>query len=287
MLLEENYLFNVIDTEEDFNKYKVIILPDVALLDDSLEKKLKDYITEGGKVLATGQSGLDKNEEKFVLDLGVKYEGKNPYKPDYFVPGFSYRGLGSTSFIMYSDGIKVSLSKGEALGEREDPYFNRDLLHFSSHFHTPNEPGKRSPGMVKSDSGIYIAWNVFDDYAIKGHLILRDTVKYALDELLGDSKTLKTNLKAQGVTTIQHQKEQRRLIHHLLYAVPVKRGENVEIIEDIVPIYDIQVGVQVEEKVKRVYLAPQMKDIEFNQENNKITYMVEKVDCHQMVVIEY
>lgn len=287
MLLEGNYLFNVIDMEEDFSKYKVIILPDVILLDSSLEKKLKDYIRQGGKVLATGQSGLDEDEDRFAIDLGIKYEGKNPYKPDYFIPQFSYQGLGSTSFIMYSDGIKISLDKGEILGEREDSYFNRDLLHFSSHFHTPNEPGKRSPGMVRSDSGIYIAWKVFSDYATKGHLILKDMVKYALDELLIDSKTLVTNLKEQGVTTLQHQKEQGRFIHHLLYAVPVKRGEGVEVIEDIVPIYDIQVQLQVEQNIEKVYLAPQMTEVEFCQADNKITYTVEKVNCHQMVVLEY
>ncbi|MCT4544364.1 MAG: beta-galactosidase trimerization domain-containing protein [Vallitalea sp.] len=287
MLLEGNYLFDILDTEENFNKYKVIILPDVIKANELLKGKLQDYINQGGKILATGESCLDKKEREFVLDFGIKYEGENPYKPDYFVPQFSYHGLGTTSFVMYSDGVKISLNGGEIIGEREDSYFNRDILHFCSHNQTPNEPGKRSPGMVKSKSGIYISWKVFDDYATRGSLILKDTVKYALDMLLGDSKTLLTNLKAQGIVTLQHQKNENRYINHLLYATPVKRGENVEIIEDIVPVYDIDVELKLSEKVKRVYLAPQMKDISFEQENDKVEYKVDKVDCHQMVVIEY
>lgn len=287
MLLEGKYLFDVIDLEEDFNKYKVIILPDVITLDDILEKKLKDYINRGGKILATGNSCLDKQSQNFAIDMGITYEGNNPYKPDYFIPHFSYHGLGSTSFVMYSDGIKISLDGGEVLGEREDSYFNRDLLHFSSHFHTPNEPGKRSPGMVKSDASIYIAWKVFTDYATKGSLILKDSVRYALDELLSEDKSLSTNLMEQGVTTLQHQRGKNRYINHLLYAVPVKRGEGVEVIEDIVPVYDIDVTVQVTEKVEKVYLAPQMVDIPYSQTDGKLKYTVDKVDCHQMVVIQY
>ncbi|GKX29326.1 hypothetical protein SH1V18_18060 [Vallitalea longa] len=287
MLLEGKYLFNVIDLEEDFNKYKVIILPDVITVDEILEEKLNDYINRGGKILATGNSCLDKQRQNFAIDMGIKYEGNNPYKPDYFVPHFSYQGLGSTSFIMYSDGIKISLDGGEVLGEREDSYFNRDLLHFSSHFHTPNEPGKRSPGMVKSDAGIYIAWQVFTDYATKGSLILKDSVKYALDKLLSDNKSLSTNLMEQGVTTLQHQKDKNRYINHLLYAIPVNRGEGVEVIEDIVPIYDVDVTLQVKEKIEKVYLAPQMIDIPYSQTDGKLTYNVDKVDCHQMVVIQY
>jgi hypothetical protein len=287
ILLEGNYLFDVIDKEENFNKYKVIILPDVVLINSKLQEKLDNFIAQGGKVLATGKSGLDIEQKEFLLDFGVKYEGNNTYKPDYFIPSFSYHGLGSTAFVMYSDGIKLSLNGGEVLGEREDSYFNRDLLHFCSHRHTPNEPNKRSPGMVKGKAGIYIAWNIFDDYATKASLILKDTIKVALDELLGENKTLITTLQEQGITTIQHQEKMGRYINHLLYATPVKRGEGIEVIEDIVPIYNVKCQLHIKEKIKKVYLAPQMIEIPFSQDGEKLSYEVDKIECHQMVVLSY
>lgn len=287
ILLEGNYLFDVIDLESDFTKYKVLILPDEILVDLTLEKKLKDYIDKGGKILATGKSGLNPEEQDFILDLGITYQGNNSYKPDYFIPSFSYQGLGSTAFVMYSDGVKVSLNDGEIIGEREDSYFNRDFLHFCSHKHAPNAPGKRSPGMIKSKSGIYIAWKFFSDYSTNGSLILKDTIKFALNNLLSDNKVLSTTLKEQGITTLQHQQDKRRYVHHLLYAIPVKRGEGVEVIEDIVPVYDINTELQVPEKIKKVYLAPQMINIPFTQNGHTLKYTVDKIDCHQMVVIEY
>ncbi len=228
-----------------------------------------------------------KKEEAFALDLGVTYEGKNPYQPDYVVPAFDYHGLGSTAFVMYSEGVRIKLTGGNVIAEREDSYFNRDCLHFSSHFHTPNHPGERSPGIVLSDTGAYIAWHIFCDYATKGSLILKDMMMYTLDLLLEEKKSLTTTLKAQGVTSLQHQEHESRYIQHLLYATPVKRGEGVEIIEDIVPVYDIESTVFVPQDIQRVYLAPSMEEIPFENDGHSTTYTVPKVDCHQMVVLDY
>lgn len=98
----------------------------------------------------------------------------------------------------------MELAGGRELGRREDPYFNREVFHFCSHQHTPDSFHYGGPGIVESDNGIYIAWNVFEDYATKGSLALKETVLYALNRLLPD-KTLETSLPAQGITTLTHQ----------------------------------------------------------------------------------
>ena len=120
-----------------------------------------------------------------------------------------------------------------------------------------------------------------------GSLILRDIFQVTLEALLEDRKTLQTNLPAQGVTTVMDQKTEKRLVHHLLYAVPVKRGNGVEIIEDIVPVYNISCTLRTDKKINRVYLAPQMEEIPFTQENGLVRYTVEKLQNHQMVVLDY
>lgn len=85
-----------------------------------------------------------------------------------------------------------------------------------------------------------------------------------------------------------HQKaQQRRYVNHQLYASPVRRGENIEVIEDILPVYGVEVTVRVRETVKRVYLAPQNEDIGFTQTADGVAYVVPKLDCYQMVVLEY
>ena len=79
----------------------------------------------------------------------------------------------------------------------------------------------------------------------------------------------------------------KRYINHLLYAVPVKRGNGVEVIEDIMPVYQISVELRLPKQIQKVYLAPQRQEITFTQEKDKVSFVVEKIDCHQMVVLEY
>ena len=135
--------------------------------------------------------------------------------------------------------------------------------------------------------GAYIGWKIFSEYATMGSLILRDLFCAALDRLLGEKKSLSTTLPAQGVTTLMDQKGQNRLVHLLLYASPVKRGNGIEVIEDILPVYGIECQIRADKPIKGVYLAPQMEQIPFAQENGTVRYTVEKLFNHQMVVLDY
>lgn len=284
ILLEGKYLFDILDFESDFSKYKVIILPDCVQLNDKAAKIIKDYIANGGKVLATGKSGLNTDGNKFVLDFGVEYAGENQYKPSYFTPLFENKDIKKTSYVFYSNGEIVKENGGEVLAVETDPYFNRTVEHFCSHQHTPNSNNSSGAGMVKGKDGIYIAWQIFSDYAEKGNIICKQAVCYALDLLLGDEKTLVTNLPAQGVATLMHQEEQNRYICHLLYASPVKRGKKVEVIEDIIPLSNISVSVKL--PVKNAYLAPSREKIDFTMNSGRCEISNINVDCHQMIVLE-
>lgn len=286
ILLEGKILFDVLDLESNFSRYKVIILPDHIVTSPELEAKLKKYVALGGKVLATGKSGIN-SAGQFSIDFGASWISENQNRPDYYRPLYRYGSFEPTAFVFYSQGEKIELNGGEELGRRENSYFNRDVFSFCSHQHTPNSKENGGPGMVEGPDGIYIAWKIFDEYATKGSLILKETVLYALNRLLGEQKTIHTTLPAQGTTTIQHQESENRFINHLLYASPVKRGDGVEVIEDIIPLYNIKVNLKTSKAIKRVYLAPEMTDIAYNQEGDQLTYSLPQLDCHQMVVLEY
>ena len=195
--------------------------------------------------------------------------------------GSHCENLYETSYIMYSQGEKTELTGGEEIAKRENPYFNRTAEHFCSHRHTPNSEEYGGVGISIGKDGAYIGWQVFGEYADVGSLILKELVAYTLDLLLGDEKTIKTDLGAQGVTTLMKQGE--RYINHLLYASPVKRGfdahkgKDIEIIEDLPTICDISVSLKLDKNVKRVYLAPQNKDIEFIQKDGRIEYTIDKL----------
>ncbi|MHC1695956.1 MAG: beta-galactosidase trimerization domain-containing protein [Eubacteriales bacterium] len=287
ILLEGKYLFNVVDTQSDFSKYKLIILPDVIKITPALKAKLDNFLSGGGKLLATGWSGIMDGTEDFAFDFGASRVGINGFKPDYIRPLFKTGQLPAASLIMYGQGQQIALTNGQVLAWRQNSYFNRDWRHFCSHQHTPSALEDSSPGVVLGNDGAYIAWNIFEDYATKGSLICKEVVKAVLDTLLGESKTLSTTLPAQGVVTLMRQPDSSRYVNHLLYASPARRGDGVEVIEDLLDIYGVKVSVKVPETVKKVYLAPDMSEIAFTQKDGVVEYTVDKLNCHAMVVLEY
>ena len=119
-------------------------------------------------------------------------------------------------------------------------------------------------------------------------------MRYAVDQLLGREKTLVTDLADRGITTLTKQPGESRYIQHLLFAHTTNRGtftwegrdNPMEVIEDIVPLYGVNVSLNLPERVKSLYLAPQKTRLHFQRDGERITYQVPKVDCHQMVVID-
>lgn len=284
ILLEGKYLFDVIDTQNDFSKYKVVILPDLIPYNKSLYQKLKAFTAQGGKILATGKSALNKDKNAFEFDFGVKYIGESEYNPNYMHPYGEYEFLKETDYVMYSQCEKVELLGGTEYAKVTEPYFNRTAQHFCSHRHAPCSGKYGGAGMVEGKDGIYISWQIFDDYAVNGSYICKRAVCYALDKLLGKNKTLCTSLPAQGIVTLMNQNN--RKILHMLYVSPVKRGKNIEVVEDIIPLYNINVSLKLPQKPNRVYLAPQNVDVQFKYTDGAAVFVLDKLENHQMVVFE-
>jgi hypothetical protein len=289
VLLEGKILFDVVDMESDFSRYKVVILPDAIRVGAKLESKLTAFVAAGGKVLATGESNLNEAGNSFVLDLGAVWTEADPLSPNFFRPRFAPGALTpDAAYVFYAAGQRVALApSGTEHGERQDSYFNRTAEHFCSHRHTPPSETRNGPGMTEGEAGIYIGWNLFDEYAGMGSLIARETVMFALRRLLAGRETLTTNLPAQGIATLMEQPAQNRYVCHLLYASPVRRGKSIEVIEDIPPIHDVSVTLRLPKQVSGARLQPQDVSIPVEPgEDGAVRFVVPRLECHQMIVLQ-
>ncbi len=292
MLLEGKLLYRFLDTYEDFNQYKLIILPDRIQLDEALQNKLTAYLAQGGKLLASGLSGTGLSGDSFVLDFGASLIKRSEFRPDYLQADFL--PAGQSAHIMYEQGYQIKVTDGIEAGQRKLPYFNRDVYQFCSHQHTPTDPQSGEAGIVIKENTAYIAWDIFTDYAKMGSLHLKETVLHLIQLLLKDSQTMQAALPDRAIATLTYQKNQNRYVNHLLFAHTTIRGNfewdgitrPVEVIESIVPLSDVRVSLSLDCKVARVYLAPQMTELAYTNKNGRIEYIVPKVECHQMVVIE-
>jgi hypothetical protein len=83
MLLEIQAAFDVVDTEADLMRYKVVILPDDVPLEpsDAFARRLAAYLAGGGQLLLSGKSGMTPDASAFALDLGLTVEGRGAFDP--------------------------------------------------------------------------------------------------------------------------------------------------------------------------------------------------------------
>lgn len=75
ILSECHFLFDVIDTEADFGRYRLLVLPDRVRLDPGLAAKLQAYTDQGSRILLTGESGLARYTGTPLLNCGADLLG--------------------------------------------------------------------------------------------------------------------------------------------------------------------------------------------------------------------
>lgn len=283
LLLENNCLYNFLDVTMDFSPYKMIILPDVEICDEQIIDKIKTYVQNGGKVMASGNALVKDGE--FFLDTGAAFKGKNEFNPTYLVPCYETAN-GVTEYVMRCNAFKTEPLDCKVVAFMQNPYFNRTLEHFCSHMHAPNNPDENYPGALIKGNVAYMGWDIFTAYAKHGHLCFKELFTHILKAMVGDELTVKAEIPDRAVVTLARQEDKKRSILHLLFAHTTVRGEHTEIIEDTVPLYNVKCSVKFTHKPTKVILEPDSMEIDFSYSNGKAEFTVPKVDIHQMVVIE-
>lgn len=284
--------FNVIDSKEDFCKYRLLILPDHIPAEGALNEKLEKFVRDGGKVLASYHSGtyLEGALRKASDWLPTEYESEAPYSPDFLVAdGVLGKGLyENTEYVMYNKGARVSLKEGaEELLKTNIPYANRTWDNYCSHRHFPSSEQYGYPAAVKKGEVIYFAHPIFTTFRQYGCRWIKELVRNAVDQLLEERLVVYEGPRDLEVL-LNDQPEEHREVLHLLYYVPERSTEKLDILEDTVPIYQIPISLREGKRtVKEVRLVPQKESIPFTREEGRVKFTVPKIEGHQMVEINY
>ncbi len=289
MLLENGYQFDIIDESRDFSKYKVLILPDHININGVLKNKISEYIINGGHIICSYKSGLNEEETEFVLDeLGIQLQGKAPYSPDFIVPtNIIGKDLYNTEYAMYLQGLQVSTNAGtQVLCNTKTPYFNRSWEHFTSHKHTPSSGLTGYAAITKNNNCIYFMHPIFTQFCKNAPKWCKQLFTDALNLLL-PKPILKHYGPSTLLCTVNEQVDKNRWVVHLLHYIPIKKSIDIEIVEDVIPLFNINLSVNVKSKVKSVKSVPDGESLEFNVKDNELNFSVPKVDGHKMIEIKY
>ncbi len=168
----------------------------------------------------------------------------------------------------------------------QNPYFNRTLEHFCSHAHTPNNPAERFAGAFINGNVAYIGWDIFSAYAKHGHICFKEIFTELVNRMLGDELTVKVDIPDRAVVTYTRQETEKRNILHLLFAHTTVRGTGTEVIEDTIPLFNVNCSVKCDKKPTSITAVPGNIQLDFKYTDGYAEFIVPKVDIHQMIEIK-
>jgi hypothetical protein len=72
---------------------------------------------------------------------------------------------------------------------------------------------------------------------------------------------------------------------HLLHYIPERRGVAFDVVEDVIPLYNLPVSIQVAEPVTRVACVPQGESLSFTQEDGRVRFTVLNLTGYQVIEV--
>ncbi|MFW5980456.1 MAG: alpha-amylase family protein [Halanaerobiaceae bacterium] len=305
-ILEQGaHQFDIIDTKSDFSDYELLILPDKIRIEDNVSDKIASYLNSGGKIIASFESGLNPDKNGFnIKELGIELKPEQTIAEDgepaagrdfsgnayteYILPEEEIgSGLPKTEHAMYKKGLEIQVkNETEIMAQVFSSYFNRTWEHFCSHRQTPSSGKIDYPGIVKNNNCIYFAHPIFEQYNKNAPAWCKQLVLNALDMLLTD-QIISHNGPTTLTVTVNEQQEENRQIIHLLNYIPERKSEDIDIIEDIIPLYNLDISFKISEKVERLVQVPAGKNIDFEQKDGRIKFTLPELKGHQMIEVNF
>jgi len=285
MLTELKHQFDVVSVDSHWRPYKLLILPDSIPIDSALARRLSAYVKNGGRLLATGDSGLGADLKPVLPGLPVSKVQPSPYTTTYIrFDRKSFPNVPQSDYANYSPTLRATPKKGTIVPARVvEPYFERSYKHFSSHAQTPPEKLARWPAAVLGGPVGYIPFPVFSAYAEHAALPYRYLVQGCIEQLVGRA-LVEIDLPSYAECTLMSKGDSTVL--HVIAFCPQRRTKTLDLVEDEVPLYDVEASVALKKRPARVFLAPSGEEVEFSYSAGRAELVIPEIVGHQMVVFE-
>lgn len=273
MLMELHIPFDFIQATEALDKYSLVILPDTIRIDEGFSVRLRDYLSNGGHIIATGSSTDE-------ASLGIRKTGDNEFCPSYIVieKNDVFEGIDPLEYVCYERGVYVEscLPVIACIGK---PYFNRTADCFSSHRHFPFERKTDHPAVLLNEKIGYCAFPLFKDYIINGNQVYRQIFEAMLKTLL-PRPILLTDAPTCTETTVRSLPG-KTLVHMLSY-IAERRTRTIDIVDTRLPLYNVTLKLRSSE-ISCVRCIRSGCSPDFSIRDGYCTVTIPKIDGYEII----
>ena len=199
ILVKSHQQFDLVDEWMDIDKYKVLFIPELMELNDLIIEKIKNFVKDGGILIASHLSSLKANNFALADVLGVDFLNMSPYS-------FSYaklnnklkKGIPDINFVCYDTLTNVRPGKGtEVLGNIINPLIERNGARYFSHCQAPEGVLTDYPIATLHNYGkgkaVYISIPIFSLYFKEDYYIYRLFIQNILNMVYTDNVIKEVN----------------------------------------------------------------------------------------------
>ena len=138
------------------------------------------------------------------------------------------------------------------------------------------------PVVTQRGGVIYVARPLFREYAQSSQRVHRQILANCLSRLLPHPRVGEHNLPSTAVVTVR--RRGMDLVVHLLHYVPQRRGA-LDIVEDVLPLINVEISIRSDSKPSAVQLIPQGVPLDWDLRDGYVHLNVEEVCGHQMILL--
>jgi len=139
--------------------------------------------------------------------------------------------------------------------------------------------------VTKNGGVIYFTHPVFSMYYKHGYKFYKQLALNSLEMILQDKLVL-TDAPTTAHIYLNYQPAQNRYVLHILHYIPERRSKAIDTIEDLIPLYNIELKVKLQHKPGKVYCAPSGEELDFTDTGDYMKVTVPKVKGHEMIIFE-
>ena len=290
LLTELQLQFDVIEGGTTLDRYRLIVLPDMLHVDETLATQLRTYLANGGRIIASHQALRGQGDACWNPELGLTYAGESPFVPAFLcldhssfgdIPAFEYALYGGTA--QWRGGTQVLAHVGE-------PLFQRSAHHFTSHAQSPFDHVSEYTAIAKNAHMAAVAFPVFGSYFKTGYWVYRELMRTLLGDLL-PQRLIRSNAPLSSEISLTYQAADashpaRYMVHVVNYSPNRRATPHMEYLEDPIPLHDITVTVGITENVVRAYMAPDGADLPLSGQAGAWQCTVPRLTYGAIVVFE-
>ena len=228
--------FDVVTLAADWSKYKVLVLPDSVKISPEVETRLHEYISNGGKIISSGESGMKADGGEFLPEWDLTLDGNAP-EPSFFVDKDGMK------MSIYASGKLLKSQNNQTVYQLAEPLIEHIFDGIYPGYYNPPGEVTEYPFLLNTDQVSHFSCFVFAGYKEWGAIPLRDAVQAEVERLQPEPLFKCAQLPRFVRATLTYQKHANRTNLHLLAHIPEHRTLNGDVIEEdlTVPAMTVQV----------------------------------------------